>query len=151
MLVAGGISMRPFAAVTLREIAHVSNGGEQMRVRFTNEFGLDGLTISDAHVAMSAGGTAIKDGTDHTLTFGGVSGVRIPPGAAMYSDPVALAVPALSDVAVSFYLPSQVMRGETYHAFADQENFVADGDVSGAATLSSPTNCSRGISWTASM
>ncbi len=104
-------TVHPFAAVTLREIVHVSNGGEQVRVRFTNEFGLDGLTISDAHVALSAGGSAIKDGTDHALTFGGAGSVRIPPGAAMYSDPVALAVPPLSDVAVSFYLPSQVMRG----------------------------------------
>ena len=139
MLAMGGFSVHPFAAVTLREIAHVSNGGQQVRVRFTNEFGLDGLTISNAHVALSAGGAAIKDGTDHALTFGGSSSVRIPPGAVMYSDPVALAVPALSDVAVSFYLPSQVMRGETYHAFADQDNYVADGDVAGAATLTSPT------------
>ena len=140
MLVQGGMAMRPFAAVTLREIAHVSNGGQQVRVRFTNEFGLDGLTIGNAHVALSTGGSAIKDGTDHALTFGGASSVRIPPGAAMYSDPVALTVPALSDVAVSFYLPSQVMRGETYHAFADQDNYVVDGDVAGAATLTSPTS-----------
>ena len=140
MLAPGGFTVHPFAAVTLREIAHVSNGGEQVRVRFTNEFGLDGLTISDAHVALSAGGSAIKEGTDHALTFGGASSVRIPPGAAMYSDPVSMTVPALSDVAVSFYLPSQVMRGETYHAFADQDNWVVDGDVAGAATLTSPTS-----------
>jgi lysophospholipase L1-like esterase len=140
MLAPGGFTVHPFAAVTLREIAHVSNGGQQIRVRFTNEFGLDGLTISDPHVALSAGGSAIKEGTDHALTFGGASSVRIPPGAAMYSDPVALAVPALSDVAVSFYLPSQVMRGETFHSFADQDNYVADGDVAGAATLTSPTS-----------
>ena len=121
------------------QIVHVSNGGEQVRVRFTNEFGLDGLTISDAHVALSAGGSAIKDGTDHALTFGGAASVRIPPGAEIYSDPAAIAVPALADVAVSFYLPTQVMRAETYHQFADQDNFQADGDVAGAATLTSPT------------
>ena len=69
----------------------------------------------------------------------------------MYSDPVAIAVPALSDVAVSFYLPSQVMRAETYHPFADQDNFEADGDVAGAATLTlTARRCSRGTSWTAS-
>jgi lysophospholipase L1-like esterase len=66
--------------------------------------------------------------------------VRIPPGAAIYSDPVALAVAPLSDVAVSFYLPSQVMRAETYHAFADQDNFVADGDQTAAAALAAPAN-----------
>ena len=61
--------------------------------------------------------------------------MRIPPGAAMYSDPVALAVTPLSDVAVSFFLPSQVMRAETYHSFADQDNFAADGDQAAAITL----------------
>jgi len=135
MLAEGSVRMRPFAAVTLREIVHVSNGGQQLRVRFTNEFGVDGLTISDAHVALSAGGSDIKEGTDHALTFGGAASVRIPPGAAMYSDPVALAVTPLSDVAVSFFLPSQVMRAETYHSFADQDNFAADGDQAAAATL----------------
>lgn len=139
MLATGGFSMRPFAAVTLREIAHVSNGGEQVRIRFTNEFGEDGLTIGNAHVALSAGGSAIKAGTDHAVTFGGASSVRIPPGAAMYSDPVAITVPALADVVVSFYVPSQVMRGETIHALADQTGYVADGDVAGAATLSAAT------------
>jgi lysophospholipase L1-like esterase len=140
MLAEGGARMRPFAAVTLREIVHISNGGPQMRIRFTYEFGLDGLTIGSAHVAVSAGGADIKDGTDHALTFGGAASVRIPPGAAIYSDPVALAVAPLSDVAVSFYLPSQVMRAETYHAFADQDNFVADGDQTAAAALAAPAN-----------
>ncbi len=140
MLAEGGARMHPFAAVTLREIVHISNGGPQIRVRFTNEFGVDGLTIGSAHVALSAGGAAIKDGTDHALTFGGAASVRVPPGAVIYSDPVALAVAPLSDVAVSFYLPSQVMRAETYHSFADQDNFVADGDQTAVATLASPAN-----------
>ena len=139
MLAAGGITMRPFAATTLREIAHVSNGGEQIRVRFTNEFGTDSLTISNAHVALSAGGGAIKDGTDHAVTFGGAASVRIPPGAAIFSAPVTLTVPALSDVAISFYLPSQVMRAETYHGFADQDNYLANGDVAGETTLTGAT------------
>ncbi|HUV68990.1 MAG TPA: SGNH/GDSL hydrolase family protein [Terracidiphilus sp.] len=139
MLAEGGFRVHPFAAVTLREIVHVSDGGPQIRVRFTNDFGIDGLTIGSAHVALSAGGDAIKEGTDHALTFGGASTVRIPPGAAIYSDPVPLAVAPLADVAVSFYLPSQVMRAETYHAFADQDNFVADGDQTAAATLSAST------------
>lgn len=135
MLAENSVRMRPFAAVTLREIVHISNGGTQVRVRFTNEFGIDGLTIGEAHVAVSVGGSAIKEGTDHALTFGGANSVRIPPGAAMYSDAVAMEVAPLSDVAVSFYLPSQIMRAETYHSFADQDNYVANGDVAGAASL----------------
>jgi len=136
MVAQGGFAARPLTGTTLREIVHISNGGEQIRVRFTNEYGTDPLTISDAHAAVSAGEGAIKDGTDHAITFGGASSVRIPPGAEVFSDPVALAVEPLSDVAISFYVPNQVMRAETYHAFADQDNYVADGDVAATATLS---------------
>jgi lysophospholipase L1-like esterase len=107
-------------------------------VRFTNEFSPDPLTLNNAHVATSAGGGAIKDGTDHPLTFGGASSVRIPPGAAIYSDPVALAAAPLSDLAISFYVPAQTMRAETYHQFSDQEGWITQGDVAGAATLPSP-------------
>jgi lysophospholipase L1-like esterase len=139
MLALGGFTVHPFAATTLREIVHVSNGGDQIRIRFTNEFGTDPLTISDAHVALSAGGAATKDGTDHAVTFGGATSVRIAQGAAIFSDPVTLTVPALSNLAISFYLPNQVMRAETYHAYADQENFLADGDVAGASSLPQPT------------
>ncbi len=135
----GGFSVRPLCGDTLREIVHISNGGQELRVRFTNEFGRDQLIIGDAHVAVSAGGGAIEPGTDHELTFGGAKGVSIPPGAVVYSDPVALALQPLSNVAVSFYLPPQVMRAETYHALGEQDNYVAGGDQTAANTLSQAT------------
>ncbi len=135
----GGFNVRPLAGFTLREIAHISVGGAQVRIRFTNEFGLDPLTISDAHVALSAGGGAIQASSDHALTFGGATAVNVPPGAAIFSDPVALEVAPLSDVAVTFYLPPQIMRAETYHGFADQDNFVAIGDVATAQELPQAT------------
>lgn len=134
-----GFSVHPFSATTLREIVHISTGGSEVRVRFTNAYGLDQLIIHNAHVALSAGDGAIKPGSDHALTFGGSTTISIPPGAEMYSDPVNFEVPPLADLAVSFFLPSQVMRYETYHAFADQDNFVADGDQAAAATLTQPT------------
>lgn len=135
----GGFDVHVFSGTTLREIVHVSTGGKQVRIRFTNEFGSEPLMVNDAHVAVSAGDGAIKDGTDHSVTFGGTASVQIPPGSAMYSDPVSLAVTPLSDLAISFYLPPQIMRDQTYHEFADQDNFMAQGDVAGAATLPSPT------------
>ncbi len=139
MLADGGFNVRPFSGVTLREIVHISVGGAQIRVRFTNAFGTDPLTISDAHVALSAGNAAIQPGLDHAITFGGATSVNIPPGAELFSDPVALAVQPLSDLAISFYLPSQVMRAETYHSFACQDNFIANGDMSTAPDLPGAT------------
>jgi len=139
MLADGGFNVRPFSGTTLREIVHISAGGAQIRVRFTNAFGTDPLTISDAHVALSSGNAAIQPGVDHAITFGGATPVNIPPGAELFSDPIALAVQPLSDLVVSFYLPSQVMRAETYHSFAAQDNFIANGDVSAAPDLPDAT------------
>lgn len=138
MAVEGGWSLRSFSNVTLREIAHISAGGAKIRVRFSNNFGSDPLTIGDAHVALSAGVAKIQPGSDRALTFDGAASVRIPAGASIYSDPVDLAVAPLSDVAVSFYLPDQVMRSETYHPFGAQDNYIASGDVTGAADLANP-------------
>lgn len=135
----GSCNNHPYCGVTLREIVHVSAGGTEVRVRFTNTYGLDHLIIRDAHVALSAGGDSIKPGTSRALTFGGASEISIPPGAEMYSDPVKLDVPALSNLDVSFYLPAQVMQQKTYHALANQENYFADGDQTGATSLKDPT------------
>ncbi|HTW45201.1 MAG TPA: SGNH/GDSL hydrolase family protein [Acidobacteriaceae bacterium] len=136
MPVENGSSRIPLSDTTLREIAHVSIGGSVVRVRFTNRYGTDPLTIRDAHIALSAGESSIQKETDHALTFDGSDTVRIPAGAVMYSDPVHLDVPALSNVAVSFYVPSQNMRSETFHDLANQNNYVTHGDVPGSTVLS---------------
>lgn len=130
---AQGGAMRAFTGMTLRQVVRVSAGGTKVRVRFTNEFGTDPLSLADAHVALAAGGSAVKE--DHKLTFGGESSVRIAQGAAIFSDPVELNVAPLSDLAISFYVPNQVLRAETYHALGLQTNYAAVGDVAGAAKL----------------
>ena len=142
MLADGGFNVRPLSGATLREIVHISAGGAEIRVRFTNAYGTDPLIVSDAHVALSAGSAAIQPGSDHAITFGGATTVNIPPGAELFSDPIAFAVQPLSDLVISFYLPSQVMRAETYHSFGDQDNFIANGDVSTAPDLPDATKIS---------
>ena len=144
MLAENTLRMHDFSGMTLREIVHVSAGGEQIRIRLTNEFGKDPLMLSDVHVAESAGADATKAGTDHELTFGGEKTVRVAAGAVAYSDPVAMTLAPMTDLAVSFYVPSQVMRAETFHDFADQDNYMVSGDVAGATSL---TDAKKIESW----
>jgi lysophospholipase L1-like esterase len=139
MLADGGFHVHSFSGTTLRQIAHITIGGKAVRVRFTNEFGLEPLTLTDAHFALSGGGSSILPGSDHPLTFGGAATVKIPPGAVLFSDPLQFAVTPQANVAVSFFVPSQIMRAETYHDFANQDNFIVDGDASGAAALPNAT------------
>ncbi|QJE01201.1 SGNH/GDSL hydrolase family protein [Massilia forsythiae] len=127
--------LQTFSNQTLRMIVHTSIGGAQVRIRISNEFGTMPLRIGEAHVALRQGGAAIVAGSDRPLTFGGARSVTIPPGAPVLSDPVQLDVPALSDLAVSLYLPETV-QANTLHGAAFQTNYVSlPGNFTGAATL----------------
>ncbi len=127
------------ADTTLREIVHVSIGGPQVRVIFTNEFGTDPLTIAAAHVAISQGGSAINLVSAAGLTFGGHTSVVIPPGALVVSDPATVKVPAASDLAISLFLPAQTIAHLSQHGSANQTSYTAPGNVVGAQVLDSPT------------
>lgn len=124
------------ADTTYREIVHVSLGGPSVRIIVTNEFGLDPLTIGAASIAPSKGGDAIDAASP--LTFSGRATVTIPPGALAVSDPVSLKVPALSDLAISLFVPQQPMRQVSLHNFADQTSYEATGNTVSDKTLESP-------------
>src|SRR4029077_6638552 len=94
-----------FTNQTVRLVIHASLGGSEVRVRLSNAFGTQSLVIGAAHVALRSMNAGIASGTDRALTFSGSNSVTIPPGALVVSDSVKLDVPALSDLAVSLYLP----------------------------------------------
>jgi lysophospholipase L1-like esterase len=97
-----------FSNQTLRMIAHVSIGGERVRVRLSNAHGTGTLVIGAARLALREKGSAIVPGSDRRLTFGGKEEVTIAAGAPAVSDPVALDLPPLCDLAVSLHLPRDV-------------------------------------------
>ena len=127
----GGAS---FAGQTIRQIVHTSISGTVARVEISNAFGSAPLSVSDVHIAQSGSGSAITSGTDHVVTFGGATSTTIAAGATGISDSVGFAVPALANVTISFYLPSST-GASTYHQQGTQTNYIAAGDVSGAAGL----------------
>jgi lysophospholipase L1-like esterase len=128
-------------ATTLREVVHVSIGGEMVRVRFSNAFGTAPLVIGAAAIAQPDKAGAIVDGSSKPLTFHGQPSTTIPPGALMISDPVSFKLAPLSDLTVSFYLPNPT-GPVTEHSFADTTGYHASGNVVSNATLQSPTTVS---------
>ncbi len=123
-----------FGQQTLRQIVHPTLAGETVRVRLSNVFGAESVVLDDVHIAEQDTGSAVKLESDTVITFGGQSSVTIEAGAAVESDPVTFAVTAFTNVAVSFYLP-QGASSATFHQQGTQDNYVAAGDVSGAASL----------------
>jgi lysophospholipase L1-like esterase len=112
------------ASVTLRQIVHVSAGGREVRVRLDNTFGDGPLVLADVHVALQEVDASIAPDTDRAVTFAGAASVTVAQGAIALGDPVELAVPAQSNVAVSMFLPG-VSPQLTGHTSAGQTSYVS--------------------------
>src|ERR1700754_3012586 len=94
------------SGATLREVIHVSMGGDTIRVRFSNLYGTTPLVIGAVEIAQTLKGAAIVPGTNKVVTFNGQPSVSIPPGALAVSDPTSFKLAALSDLTISFFLPN---------------------------------------------
>jgi len=123
---------------TLREIVHISIGGDTVRVRLSNAFGAEPVEVGEAHLAVRASGSGVTAGTDRALTFSGRARVEIPAGAIVVSDPVQLKVEPAADLAISLYLPKSTLGGGVHYA-AQQTSYIATGDSTGAASLDHPS------------
>jgi lysophospholipase L1-like esterase len=122
---------------TLREIVHISIGGDNVRVRLSNAFGTEPVEIGAAHVAVISSGSAIDPATDHALAFGGHGRIEIPAGAVVLSDPVRLKVAPAANLAISLYLPKDAVGGGVHYS-AQQTNYIAEGDTTAAVSLDHP-------------
>jgi lysophospholipase L1-like esterase len=123
-----------FENQTLREIVHMSIGGNTLRVRLSNAFGNEPLVIGAAHIALRSAASGITAGTDRPLTFGGRATVEIPANALVLSDPVKLDAPAAADLAISIFVPQKTV-GAGVHYSAQQTSYIASGDRTGAASI----------------
>jgi lysophospholipase L1-like esterase len=121
---------------TLRQVVHLSIGGQELRVRVSNAFGTAPLRITSAHVARARkpGSAAIDPASDHALTFGGHAEVTLPAGAEYWSDPVRMAAPAQADLSVSLHLATAPAQ-QTSHPGSRATTFLVHGDQTAAADL----------------
>ena len=119
---------------TLRQVVHVSIGGGKLRVRFSNAFGTSPVTMSAAHIAMSAAGDAIKMESDKALAFGGKPSVAIPPGESIVSDALDFNLAPLSDVAVTIHF-DDASSNVTGHPGSRTTSYLQTGDLVSAADL----------------
>ena len=97
----------PFVNQTLRQKLRISVGGDQLRVRFSNELGTTPLVIGAATLALAERGSDVDRASLRALTFGGEASITIPAGAPALSDPIDLAVEDLAELAISIYLPEE--------------------------------------------
>lgn len=126
-----------FTNQTLRQIVHTSIGGSRARVVLSNAYGTAAVTVGAAHIALRDRDSAIQ-ASGRPLTFSGRPSVTIPANAVIYSDPVDLVVPQLSDLAIDLYLPGTTNTPGTItmHGSSFQTNYISEtGNHAGTPTL----------------
>ena len=128
----------------IRQITHVSIGGSQLRVQFSNLFGNGSVTIKSAHIALCRAtplvDSTIDTTTDTALAFSGADTVIIAQGGEVWSDPVLVTVPPLGNVTITTAfgaVPSDV----TGHSGSRTNSYIQTGSSTvNAASMSSATS-----------
>jgi lysophospholipase L1-like esterase len=89
----------------LRQVTHVSIGGSQLRVQFSNLPGNGSVTINSAHIALCRAtplvDSTIDISTEKALSFSGAESVTIAQGQEVWSDPLDFDLPALANVTIT--------------------------------------------------
>lgn len=135
-----------FADSTIRQTIHITLGGQQLRLRFSNAYGGADLPITAVSVALPLGGqagvSAIQPGTVQPVTFDGQPGTDIPVGAQAVSDALDFAVAPGSNLTVTMYLAAgQASTDITSHpgsrtsSYLVAGNHLSDQDLAGAVSV----------------
>lgn len=118
--------MKPLADATVRSYAHVVIGGGSVRVRVSNEYGSRPLFIGAATVGVVGPAGQVRPDSMRRLTFGGSMSLSVPAAAPALADPVDVEVQAGDTLAVSLYLPHEVVP-ETFHRWLPGADDPKDG------------------------
>jgi lysophospholipase L1-like esterase len=123
---------------TLRQVVHVSIGGENVRLRLSNEFSGSALSIKSVHIANSVSAGTIDVATDKALTFAGKPDATIAAKGAITSDPLPFKLAARSNLAISIQFGS-VPSDVTGHPGSRTTSYIQTGNAVTTANLNSAT------------
>jgi lysophospholipase L1-like esterase len=128
---------------TVRMILHTTIPGSRLRLEFANTYNASALEVGAAHIALRAKESAVVPASDRALKVNGKTSCTSPPGGLVITDPVDLDVPALSDLAVSVFVPGAAAP-VTQHSLglhttyvSKEGNFTAQPAIADATTLQS--------------
>lgn len=122
---------------TIRQIVHVSVGGDELRFRVSNEFGDEPVEITEIHIAKSLGASAIDTRTNTALTFDGESALTLQPGDAALSDPFSFKLEKLSNVTITIHIES-IGEEITGHPGSRTTSYIVEGSDVTAEEFSDP-------------
>jgi lysophospholipase L1-like esterase len=112
---------------TVRYRMRISQGGDGVRLKFSNEMGSAPLLIAAATFGRAADGLNAEHGSLRRITFGGSPSITIPTGAPVLSDPIKVSAIALEDVVVSVYVRDGIAMFTCSPTFAQASAVAAEG------------------------
>ncbi|MGM9483145.1 SGNH/GDSL hydrolase family protein [Roseateles sp. NT4] len=122
---------QPMRDVSLRQIVRVDAAGPALRVRISNLFGAEPLSLDAVTVALADGAT-VNPASLRALSFGGLRGVDVPAHAEIWSDALAFAVPRQADLAVQMHVRAGPTVA-TVHPGSRIRSWAVDGNRVGLA------------------
>lgn len=123
---------------TLRQIVRVSVGGSCIRVKLSNEFSTNPVTIKKVQIAVSTGRSSIDTSTIKYLTFNGMAEITIAPQTFVTSDPVHFNLKQRSDLAITVFF-GQTSPDVTGHPGSRTTSYLIAGDHVSSSVLTGAT------------
>jgi lysophospholipase L1-like esterase len=120
---------------TIRMVVRSSIGGSVLRVRFSNSVGSLSVLFGSASVALYAKDSAIVPGSARPLTFSGRSRATLYGGQVLFSDPVQMRLPPMTELAISVYAPSET-GSPAVHLFGLHTSYISkEGDFTSRESI----------------
>ncbi|CAG7921083.1 unnamed protein product [Penicillium olsonii] len=122
-----------FQNTTIRQTLQVSLPAEEIRIRLSNTFGINELSINKVTVSLpttqQVGLSASQEGSMQVVSFNGRPNTVIPNGALAVSDPIKISVKAQSPLMISIFLENgQEGFSITGHPGSRTTSYLAFGD-----------------------
>ncbi len=119
---------------SLRQVIHVSIGGEKLRLQLSNEKSAQPVEIKSVYIADTDGGKDIEAKTAKYLTFGGKRSVTIEPGEAVYTDIAAYELKPLQRLSVTINYGKTPEKATT-HRGSRTTSYLMAGEARPAAAF----------------
>ncbi len=119
-----GQSSTGFSDQTVRMNVRSDVTGNSVRIRLSNAYGTQPVTVGSASVALQTSGPDVKGASVRAVTFDRTSSVTIPVGQEVVSDAAKLAVKQGDEVSISVFLPDAT-GPTTWHFEAEQTSYIS--------------------------
>ena len=116
---------------TIREMVRTTVGGRAIRIRLSNAFGTEPVTIDAVYAGLQKEGAALQAGSNHAVTFSGKTAITLREGSDALSDEIPLTVTPQQNIAISLYAAKSTGPA-TGHHHSLQTNYLSESGNFGA-------------------